>query len=132
MNMDLNDKNKSPLSKTFSYAFSGIVHGLGQERNFRIHTVAAILVTVLSILMRISSVEWLFVILSIFGVFTLELINSAIERVVDLTTSEYHPLAKQAKDLAAGAVLVYSIMSVIIACIIFIPKLAHLYKMLIQ
>jgi len=132
MNMDLKDKYKTPLYKTFTYAFSGIIHGFRKEKNFKIHAAAAILAIFISIILRISMVEWLFVIISIFGVLTLELINSAIERLVDLTTSDYHPLAKQAKDLAAGAVLVYSIMTVIIACIIFIPKIAHLYKMLIQ
>lgn len=132
MIMGSNDKKKTPLSKTFSYAFSGIIHGLQEEKNFRIHTGAAILAMCFSFILQISWMEWLFVILSIFGVFTLELVNSAIERVVDLTTSEYHPLAKQAKDLAAGAVLVYSIMSVIIACIIFIPKFAHLFKIIIR
>ncbi|MGV3465918.1 MAG: diacylglycerol kinase family protein [Heyndrickxia sp.] len=126
MNMDLKDKNKTPLHKTFSFAISGIIHGVRKEKNFKIHAAATILAIFVSIILQISMMEWLFVILSIFGVLTLELVNSAIERVVDLTTSEYHPLAKQAKDLAAGAVLMFSIMSVIIACIIFIPKFAHL------
>jgi len=132
MNMDLKDKNKTPLYKTFSFAISGIIHGFRKEKNFKIHASAAILAILLSFILRITTMEWLFVILSIFGVLTLEFVNSAIERVVDLTTSEFHPLAKQAKDLAAGAVFVYSIMTVIIACIIFIPKFAHLLYSYIQ
>ena len=58
--------------------------------------------------------EWLFILVAIVGTITLELVNSAIERVVDLVTTEYHPLAKQAKDIAAGAVFVYAIFSVIV------------------
>jgi undecaprenol kinase len=54
-------------------------------------------------------------------------VNSSIERVVDLVTQEYHPLAKQAKDIAAGAVLLYAIFSVIVGMIIFLPKLIHLF-----
>ncbi|PKR85106.1 diacylglycerol kinase family protein [Heyndrickxia camelliae] len=126
MNMDLKDKQKTPLHKTFSFAICGIIHGFKAEKNFKIHAAAAIMAISISFLLRISLMEWLFVILSIFGVVSLELVNSAIERVVDLAAPGYHPLAKQAKDLAAGAVLVYSIMSVIIACVIFIPKFAHL------
>ncbi|MBS4173573.1 diacylglycerol kinase family protein [Bacillus sp. FJAT-49736] len=134
MIMDLKDKDKRifpPLSKSFSYAVQGIIHGLSKERNFKIHIIAAILAICTSFILKISIVEWLFIIVSIFSVFTLELVNSAIERVVDLVTVEQHPLAKQAKDLAAGAVFVCAIMSVIIACVIFLPKLAHLFSLYI-
>jgi undecaprenol kinase len=71
-------------------------------------------------------VEWLFVIFAIGGMFALELLNTAIERLVDLVTMEYHPLAKQAKDIAAGAVFLYAIFSVIVGFIIFIPRILKL------
>jgi len=65
----------------------------------------------------------MFISFAICGVLALELVNTAVERVVDLVTKEFHPLAKQAKDIAAGAVLLYAILSVVIGCIIFLPKM---------
>ncbi len=72
---------------------------------------------------HLSAIEWMFISFAICGVLALELVNTAIERVVDLVTKDIHPLAKQAKDVAAGAVLLYAILSVIIGCIIFLPKI---------
>jgi len=89
----------------------------------KIHCVAAVLVITFSIYFQLSAVEWLFILFAVGGVFALELINTAIERTVDLCTKDFHLLAKQAKDIAAGAVLVYAILSVIIGCIIFLPKI---------
>jgi len=65
----------------------------------------------------------MFISCAICGVLALELVNTAVERVVDLVTKEFQPLAKQAKDVAAGAVLLYAILSVVIGCIIFLPKM---------
>lgn len=108
--------------KSFTYAFQGVIHGL-TERNFKFHAVATIVVVFAGIYVEISMTEWFIVIMLIGGVLALELMNSAVERVVDLITSDQHPLAKQAKDLAAGAVLVFAIASAIIGLIIFVPKL---------
>jgi diacylglycerol kinase len=72
---------------------------------------------------KISTSEWLAVILCFIAVITLEAMNSAIEYVVDLASPEFHPLAKKAKDMAAGAVLLAAIGTVVIAAIIFLPKL---------
>jgi undecaprenol kinase len=63
------------------------------------------------------------VLFAIGGMLSLELMNTAVERVVDLATKDYHPLAKQAKDIAAGAVFIYAALSVIIGAIIFLPKI---------
>ncbi|MBB6445988.1 undecaprenol kinase [Bacillus benzoevorans] len=89
----------------------------------RIHCTAAGLVILFGLYFQLSASEWIFILLAIGGMFSLELVNTAIERTVDLVTEEFHPLAKQAKDIAAGAVLVYAILSVIIGCIIFLPKI---------
>lgn len=86
------------------------------------HLLAMVLVVIAGVLTNISQVEWLVIVIFIVGVFALELMNTAIERVVDLVTEEFHPLAKQAKDLAAGAVLVFALGSVVAAVLIFIPK----------
>lgn len=108
--------------KSFGFAFEGIIHAFKTERNFKIHVLAATIVTLSGILTKLSIQEWLVILILIGGMLALELLNTAVERLVDLTTSERLPLAKQAKDLAAGAVLIYAIASAIIGFIIFIPK----------
>jgi undecaprenol kinase len=127
--MDSNDNKKHlhvPLWKSFSFAISGIHNAILNERNIRIHLIISIFVIGFSIFLSITKVEWLFVIFAIGGMLALELLNTAIERLVDLVTMEYHPLAKQAKDIAAGAVFLYAIFSVIVGFIIFIPRIFKL------
>ena len=108
--------------KAFDYAWSGILYGVKAERNLKFHLVAAIVVILAGLYTGLSMIEWSIVVLLIGGMLALEMMNAAIERVVDLVTLENHPLAKHAKDLAAGAVLVYAISSVVIGLIIFVPK----------
>lgn len=88
----------------------------------RIHFAAGILVSAAGFIFGLSAIEWCIILLLIAGVITLEMVNTAIEKTVDLVTKEYKPLAKAAKDIAAGAVLIYSIAAVVIGFIIFIPK----------
>ncbi|MED3563749.1 diacylglycerol kinase family protein [Bacillus xiapuensis] len=128
MNMDSRDKGKpTPLIRSFAYAIEGIRTAIKTERNMRIHLFISFLVISSSFFFSITKLEWLFVLLVIGGMFALELMNSAIERVVDLVTKEFHPLAKQAKDLAAGAVFIYAIVSVIIGLFIFLPYIRELF-----
>lgn len=108
--------------KAFDYAWSGILYGVKAERNLKFHLVAAIVVILAGLYTGLSMIEWSIIVLLIGGMLALEMMNAAIERVVDLVTLENHPLAKHAKDLAAGAVLVYAISSVVIGLIIFVPK----------
>ncbi|MFO1443420.1 diacylglycerol kinase family protein [Bacillus sp. Bva_UNVM-123] len=122
MRSDSNDK-RSRLRKSFGYAFAGIKAAIMAERNLRIHLIISVLVMIIGLWLGLSKVEWLFVLFAIGGMLALEMLNSAIERIVDLVTAEYHPLAKNAKDMAAGAVLIYAIICVIIGIIIFLPKL---------
>jgi len=89
----------------------------------KIHCLVASIVIILGGFYGLSAIEWMFISFAIGGVLALELLNTAIERVVDLVTEELHPLAKQAKDIAAGAVLIYAILSVVIGSIIFFPKI---------
>ncbi len=89
----------------------------------KIHLLFTMVVILLGLLLQVSRVEWVFLLVLIGGVISLELINSSIENLVDLVTEEYHPLAKKAKDMAAAAVFIFSIVSVIIGLIIFIPKI---------
>jgi diacylglycerol kinase (ATP) len=113
--------------RSFSYAFKGIFHAFHTQPNIRIHTLAAILAMVTGIFLEISRMEWLFIIIAIGIVFTTEIINSSIEKLVDMVSPERQEKAGNIKDMAAGAVLIASLTALIIGCIIFIPKILHLF-----
>ena len=113
--------NVRKFFRSFRYAMEGILTAVN-EQNFRFHLVSAIIVIIAGILTGLTTVEWSIIVLVIFLVIGAELINTAIERVVDLASPEFHPIAKQAKDIAAGAVLVFALASVIIGLLIFLPK----------
>lgn len=125
MNSGLRGNNKRTHSvlKSFSFAFAGIKAAVKKERNLQIHLVISVAVILLGLIFAISRLEWIMVLFAIGGMLSLELMNTAVERVVDLATKDYHPLAKQAKDIAAGAVFIYAALSVIIGAIIFLPKI---------
>lgn len=108
---------------SFKYAIQGIIVAIKEERNLKIHICMMMLVIISGIILKISTIEWI-ICMILFGlVISLELVNTAIENVVDLVTMEKKPKAKIAKDVAAGAVLVSAIFSAIIGLIIFIPKI---------
>ena len=112
-------EKKDPLYRSFSYAFQGIFTCVRKERNMKIHCVAAVLVVIAGVSLKISAIEWC-ICMVLFGlVMELEHVNTAVESVVDMVTEEYHPLAKVAKDTAAGAVLIAALMAAIAGCIIF-------------
>lgn len=114
---------KNPLYKSFGYAFEGIFTGIRKERNMKIHCFVMLCVIAAGCLFRISALEWC-VCFILFGlILSLELVNTAVEAVVDLVTEERKPLAKIAKDTAAGAVLVAAIMAAASGLVIFVPKL---------
>lgn len=119
-------KNRT-LVASMEFAITGIITAFKEERNMRKHMVSAILASIAGAIFRISAIEWLFLLLAIFLVITFEIINSAIENVVDLA-SNYHfsMLAKNAKDMAAGAVLIISGYAVLTGLIIFVPKIIAL------
>jgi undecaprenol kinase len=128
MSMDLKE-TKSRWKRfiySFKYAFGGIWTVWKGEQNFKVHLFAAVLVCVTGFVLSISPVEWSILLLLIFGILALETMNTAIEKTVDLITSDYQPLAKVAKDLAAGSVLIFSIAAIIIGAIIFVPKLIEI------
>ncbi len=113
--------NVRKLIQSFGYAFHGIFSSM-KEQNMRIHILSAFIVVTAGLLTGLSYSEWLIIIITISLVIGAEMINTAIENVVDLATPDIHPLAKQAKDIAAGAVLVFALTSVIIGLLIFLPK----------
>ena len=119
-------EKEKPLLKTLSYGFNGILYTLKHERNMVIHFLVMILVIIAGIVFKITFVEWgvCFVLFAL--VLSLELMNTALENVVDLVTEEKKAKAKVAKDAAAGAVLVAAIFAVIIGISIFLPRLLNL------
>lgn len=121
-------EERKKIINSFKYAFEGIKSSLRTERNIKIHFSMMILVIVAGILLDISTYEWMICIILFGMVIGGELVNTAIEEVTDLVTTEINPKAKLAKDIAAGAVLIMAITSAIIGLIIFIPKIILLFK----
>ncbi|MDH5379302.1 MAG: diacylglycerol kinase family protein [Cyclobacteriaceae bacterium] len=109
--------------KSFSYAFNGFKILFKEEHNSRIHLIVAICVTIAGFVYHITGFEWIALILSIGLVFSLELINSAIENLSDFVSTEQHNSIKKVKDLAAAAVLFSVITAVIVGLVVFIPKI---------
>ena len=107
--------------KSFGYAFQGIGNFIRKEPNAWIHCTAVVVVTSLGLYYGISATEWGIVILCFALVLMAEAFNTAIERLVDLVSPDFHPLAGTIKDVAAGAVLLGAIAVAIVGCIIFIP-----------
>jgi len=119
----LKDKeDETKLTFSFKYAFEGIISTIKEERNMFIHFLISIIVVIAGFYVRLSLNEWLICLLLFALVFSLELINTAIENTVDLVTTKKNKKAKIAKDAAAGAVLIAAIFASIIGIIIFLPK----------
>lgn len=116
------EKSKNVII-SFKYAFQGVFSAIKTERNLKIHISIMILVIIAGIFLKISKMEWIICIILFGLVIGGEMLNSAIETVVDIAMPEINPKAKFAKDVAAGAVLIFAISSAIIGLIIFIPKI---------
>ena len=112
--------------KSFTFALNGLKILILEEHNARIHLVAAILVIISGILLKISNAEWVAVTFSIGLVFALETINSAIENLADFVSPEKNDQIKKVKDLSAGPVFIGAITALFIGLIVFIPKLIML------
>ena len=112
------------LFTSFRYAWAGISYAFTTQRNFRVHTGLGIAAMILCWALRVSTVEIAVICLTIGAVLVMEILNTALESLVDLTVGQtYHELAKVAKDCAAGAVLMAAIVALLIAALIFIPPL---------
>ncbi len=114
---------KQPFIKTFGNAINGLKFFFKKERNGKIQAGIAVVVLIAALYLHLSFIEWFVVLLCIAIVIALELMNSALEYLCNLMHSEFHPTIKIIKDVAAGAVLFASIISVIIGLIIFLPKI---------
>lgn len=111
-------KGQQGVAWSFNHAYQGLVYAVRTQRNMRFHVVASAGVLVLSLLVGVSKLELAMLVLVIMTVIVTEMFNTAMEFAVDLVTQEYHPLAKLAKDVSAGAVLVASIAAVLVGYLI--------------
>ncbi len=120
------------LVDSFNSAINGIINTVRTERNMKIHLVAAILVLISCFFFDISKMEFLILAITITMVMAAEVVNTAIEAVVDMSTNYYHPLAKIAKNAAAGAVLITAINALIVGYVIFWDKLTNISYVLVH
>lgn len=111
------------LLLSFRFAFAGIARAVGSQRNMKIHLLAAVVVFAMALWLQVALVEWAVLVMTVATVLVAEMLNTAIEAVVDLASPEFHDLAKAAKDIAAGAVLIAAICAVIVGGMIFGPLL---------
>lgn len=116
---------KNNLFNSFKCAFNGIKNVFINERNFKIHTLAMILVIIFGFIFKLSLTEWIICLICFALVMGLEMVNTAIEKTVDLAEPNFNETARIAKDASAGAVLLVSILSAIIGIIIFAPKIIN-------
>ena len=114
--------NPKKFIKSVPHAFRGILTLIKSENNFRIHLLAVVVVIITGFYLDLTEGEWLAIILTMGGVLALEAVNTAIEAVVDLVSPEYHDLAKKAKDIAAGAVLLFVFAALAVAGVILFNK----------
>jgi diacylglycerol kinase (ATP) len=110
---------------SFNYAFEGIIHVLRTQRNMRIHFAVAFIVLVLALVVDVTKVELIALLLSITFVLIAEMLNSGIEAAIDIATTSFDPMAKLAKDIAAGAVLIATANALIVGYLVFAGKVAN-------
>ncbi|MEG0025789.1 MAG: diacylglycerol kinase family protein [Bacilli bacterium] len=128
--MEYKNKKKRSLKRflnSFKFAFQGLKYAFVYEQNMFVHIIVTVWVVILGLLFHISLFEWLFCLVIIGLVIATELINTAIEAVVDLVTVANKPLAKIAKDTASAAVFVFAVIAFLCGLIIFIPKILELF-----
>lgn len=104
--------------KSVPHAFRGIISLIKNDNNFRIHLLAVVVVILVGIWIQFTESEWLAIIITMGGVLALEAINTAIETIIDLVSPNYHDLAKKAKDVAAGAVLLFVVAALGVAIVV--------------
>lgn len=123
--MKMNNEKFSIIDriKSFKYAFHGLKLFFILDHNGRVHLFAAIVAIALSFYLKLSALEWIAILGVISAVIVAEILNSAIEKLADMVSPDFHPKIKIVKDLAAAAVLVAAFLALAVGAIIFIPKL---------
>lgn len=121
----MNAPRKAPsILESFNYAFEGIIHVLRTQRNMRIHLIVAATVLVVAFAVGVSKFELIALLLAIAFVLIAEMVNTALEHAIDVATTSFDPMAKLAKDMAAGAVLIATATAVAIGYVVFASRLA--------
>ena len=124
----MEEKEKFSLKKrvkSFTYAFSGIIKSIKNEHNIRIHILLLIVAIIIAMMLKINYLEWCLLFIVIAMVITAELFNSAIEKLSDIVNPDWNKKVMLLKDYSAGAVLVTAIVSLIVGCLIFVPKIIY-------
>jgi diacylglycerol kinase len=114
--------------KSFLFALNGLRDAIRHEKNFRIQFVITLLVVGAGFFFSVSAMEWMAILICTAMVLSFEIMNSAIEKLCDFVCPSINPVIKKIKDLSAGAVLLSAIISFIVGCIIFIPKIKMLFQ----
>lgn len=123
--MVIPEHHKPTLLRSFNSAFQGLIYAVKHQRNMRIHLVVAVGVLVGGGFLGLTKLEMIAVLVAVMFVLVTELINSAVEAVVDMLTDQYDPRAKAAKDLAAGAVLVAAVNALVVAYLVLADRLTE-------
>jgi diacylglycerol kinase len=118
--------------KSINYAWQGIKYCFRSEKNFRIELIVAAIAFLLASIFKVGTNEWLAILFCSAMVLGLEIVNTAIERLSNVVSTSIHPVIKVVKDMAAGAVFLVSIISLIVAGIIFLPKIEFCIKYLFR
>ena len=118
-------RRNPPVLQSFNYAFEGVIHVLRTQRNMRIHFLIAAVVLVLAFVYEVSRIELIALMISITFVLIAEMVNTAVEATIDLSTPSFDPLAKIAKDIAAGAVLIASVNALGVGYLVLAHRLAR-------
>jgi diacylglycerol kinase (ATP) len=124
---------RSPtIFDSFNYAFEGIIHVLRTQRNLRIHFAVAVLVLILALVVNVTKLELIALLVSISFVLIAEMLNTAIEAAIDIATTSFDPMAKLAKDIAAGAVLIAAVNALAVGYLVFSNKIADRSSTLLE
>jgi diacylglycerol kinase (ATP) len=121
----VNGRRAPGVLDSFNYAFEGIIHVLRTQRNMRIHFAVAFIVLVAAIALNVTKLELIALLISITFVLIAEMLNTGLEAAIDIATTSFDPMAKLAKDIAAGAVLIASVNAVIVGYLVFSGKVAN-------
>ena len=127
---DIKKRGFGRFIKSFGYSLDGLIYAYKYEQSMLIHVIATIGVIIANIVLNVTPTEWLITFIAIGMVLAAELINTAIEAVVDLVTLEIHPLAKIAKDCGSAATFVLAMMAGVIGFVIYIPHIVEIIGVL--
>lgn len=117
---------KRGLTESFNNAIEGLTHAVKTQRNLRLHLSAGVGVLALSVVLGVGRTEFLVLLLTISFVITAEMLNTAVELMIDLTKDHFHPIARAAKDVAAGAVFIAALSAFTVGCFVFADRLKHI------